>query len=283
MSAQPEVYLNGSFVPHDRAMVHVEDRGLLFADGIYEVIRVYGGKPFALNDHFERLGRSAEKMRLPLPATLSDLKAAALDTLARSGEREATLYIQVTRGYAGPRVHGFPKDAKPTVFMIARAVAPPPERLRTKGAHLVSVPDRRWEMCDVKSTGLFLNALARQEAQERGADDGLFVRGNIVTECSSSNFAAVWDGALHTHPEGPWILPGVTRRHVLMLASRAGIPVVEEPFTLDQAKAADEAFYTGTTSEVTPVVVIDGTRIGDGRPGPLTCHLADLYAKKVHE
>lgn len=281
--SQPEVYLNGSFVPYEQATVHVEDRGFLFADGVYEVIRVYDGKPFALNDHFDRLGRSAEMMRIPLPGTLADLRAAALETLARSGEREATIYVQVTRGHAGPRTHGFPKDPRPTVFMIARAATPTPERLRAEGARLVSTPDRRWEWCHVKSTGLFLNALARQDAQERGVDDALFVRGNVVTECSSSNFAAVWDGTLHTHPEGRWILPGITRRYVLMLAREAGIPVVEEPFTLDQALAADEAFYTGTTSEVTPVVEIDGQRLGDGRPGAITRRLAELYAQKVHE
>ncbi|MBX5476905.1 MAG: D-amino acid aminotransferase [Clostridia bacterium] len=275
------VYLNGQFVPYSQATVHVEDRGLLFADGVYEVIRVYGGRPFALDEHFERLERSASLMRLPLPKPVAELKAAALETLDRSGLKEATIYVEVTRGGGGPRNHAFPADPRPTVFMIAREAKTPSPALYENGARLVTVPDRRWHMCHVKSIGLFLNCLAKQEALEAGADDALFVRGAVVTEASSANFMAVWGGELRTHPESEWILPGITRRVVLDLAREAGIPVVERAFTLDELWSADEAFITGTTTEVLPVVQVDGRAIGDGRPGPVTRRLRELYASRA--
>ncbi|MBE3591092.1 MAG: D-amino acid aminotransferase [Firmicutes bacterium] len=279
--SEPLVYLNGRFVPHSEATVHVEDRGLLFADGIYEVVRVYGGRPFALDEHFHRLERSAAYMRLPLPAPVDELKTAALELLSRSGLQEATIYVQVTRGGGVPRNHAFPKEPRPTVFMIAREARPPAPELKERGASLITVPDRRWHLCHVKSIGLFLNCLAKQEALEAGADDALFVRGAVVTEASSANFMAVWGGELRTHPEGEWILSGITRQVVLTLAREAGIPVVERPFTVEELSLADEAFITGTTTEVLPVVRIDGRPVGSGRPGPVTRRLEEMYAARV--
>lgn len=281
MASAPEVYLNGRFVPYDEARVHVEDRGFLFADGVYEVVRAYEGRPFALDEHLARLEQSASAMRLPLPEPTRAIRSRVLEALARLGEPEATVYLQVTRGFAGPRQHGFPAAPKPTIFLIARRADPPPARLLEEGASLVSVPDRRWQLCHVKSTGLFLNSLARQEALDQGADDALFVRDGAVTECSSANFFAVWGGAIHTHPEGPFILSGVTRRHVIDLARKDGMTVIEAPFSLEEALAADEAFYTGTNSEVTPVCRIDGRPLGSGRPGPVTRRLSELYRAHV--
>ncbi|MBT9258550.1 MAG: aminotransferase class IV [Clostridiales bacterium] len=271
------VYLNGSFVPYEKAMVPVEDRGFLFADGIYEVIRVYGGKPFALQDHMLRLARSAELMELPFATSPAHLKEKALEALEQSGLKEATIYIQVTRGFAGPRVHDWPKDPQPTELILVRAYESAPKESIT----LASVPDQRWELCHIKSIGLYLNTRARMEARRRGKDDGLFVRDGIVTEASSSNFFAVHRGTLYTHPEDHRILPGITRRYVIRLAQDLGIPVKEEPFTYEWVLNADEAFITGTTSEVTPAVGLDHQPIGGGQPGPITLRLKEAYRELV--
>ncbi|MDI3269199.1 MAG: aminotransferase class IV [Bacillota bacterium] len=267
------VYLNGSFVPYEKALVPVEDRGFLFADGIYEVIRVYGGKPFALHDHMLRLARSAELMELPFATSPAHLQTMALEALARSHLKEATIYIQVTRGFAGPRTHDWPQEPQPTELILVRSYEASPK----EGLHLAAVEDQRWELCHIKSIGLYLNTRARQEARKKGADDGLFIREGVVTEASSSNFFAVHRGSLHTHPEDHRILPGITRRYVLRLARDLGIPVKEEPFTYELALQADEAFITGTTSEVTSVLRLDHHPIGGGQPGPITRRLQEAY------
>jgi D-alanine transaminase len=274
------VYLNGSFVPYDQALVSVEDRGMLFADGVYEVIRAYGGHLFEPEAHLERLAASAAEVRLPLPP-LDDLRAAISGVMALSGLPDCSVYIQVTRGAAGPRAHALPAAVRPTVFVAARPVPRPDPTHVRDGAAAITVPDRRWHMCHVKSIGLLLNTLAKQAAVDAGAQEAIFVRDGVVTEGSATNCFAVFDGVVATHPEGPHILAGITRQVLLDICRSEGIPCREEPFLVSRLYGADEAFVTGTNSEVLPVTTLDGRPIGSGRPGPVTQRLQASFSRRT--
>lgn len=276
--ARETVYLNGEFIPYEKALVPIEDRGLLFADGVYEVIRYYGGRPFELEAHLQRLKASASRIRIELPEPTDQIGARAGELVRQNGLAEAKVYIQVTRGPA-PRDHAFPAHPRPTLFMTARPVVLRPEAEVRRGATAITVPDRRWEMCDVKSIGLLPNVLARQEAKEAGAFEGLFIRNGVVTEGTGSNVFAVVADTVFTHPEGPYILSGVTRRVAIERIRRRGWRLELAGLRPEELYAANEVFLTGTTSEVTPLVAIDGRPIGEGRPGPVALSLyADFQA-----
>lgn len=280
--AQPveTVYFNGEFVPHDRALVSVEDRGMLFADGVYEVVRAYDGRLFALEEHLSRLVASADEVRLPLPP-LEEIRRAIHGVLQRCGLRDCSVYLEVTRGYTGPRSHAVPLAATPTVFAAARPVpGPDPAHVRN-GAVAVTVPDRRWHMCHVKSVGLLLNTLAKQAALDAGAQEALFVRDGVLTEGSATNAFAVLDGVLYTHPDGPHILSGITRQVVLGICAEEGLAVRLEAVPLGRVYAADELFVSGTNSEILPIVAVDGRTIGTGRPGPITRRMQAAFRRKV--
>lgn len=271
------VYLNGSFVDYAEAVVPVEDRGFLFADGVYEAVRFYGRKPFALEEHLARLRRSAEAIKLGgLPST-QELMDAALETVARNECLDAVLYLQVTRGSA-PRKHEFPASHTPsTVFMIAREVPRPGAQRVSHGVPCITVSDIRWHRCDIKSIALLPNVLAKQQAAEAGAAEAIFVRDGTVTEGGSSNFFIVSGECLYTHPANEHILAGITRSHVLSLARELQIEVREETFGLSEVEAADEAFITSTGIEVLPVTTIDGKPVGTGVPGPVTKRLWQAF------
>ncbi len=273
------VCLNGRFVPYEEALVSVEDRGFVFADGIYEVIKFYGGRPFHMEAHMERLAKSAAEIRLPLPVATDELARACEEAVDRNGlaGRNAAVYLQVTRGPA-PRAHAFPAAPHPTWFILARPENGPDRKNREHGVRAITVEDRRWHLCHVKSIGLLLNTLAKQQAMEAGAYEGLFIRDGILTEGTASNAFVVRDGRLWTHPEGPHILSGVTRQVLMELASGAGIPVEIAGVPLADLYEADEVFVSGTLSEVTPIVEIDGRPVGDGRPGPITRRLQEAFA-----
>lgn len=275
------VYLNGKFVPYEEALVPVEDRGNLFADGVYEVIRIYGGHPFVMKAHMERLERSAQEIRLPA-INIEELTEAGLETVRRNGIGDGSLYIQVTRGPA-PRNHAFPDAPRPTVFMIARSLERPSAELRERGVECITVPDIRWMRCDIKSIGLLPNVLAKQQAKEAGAFEALFVRDDILTEGTSSNVFAVQEGRIVTHPDGEHILPGITRRLILAIARREGIDVVEGALKVEQLGSVDELFISGTTTEVMAVVAVDGRQVGDGRPGPVTRQIQAQYDELVQK
>ncbi len=274
------VYLNGSFVPYEQALTPFEDRGMLFADGIYEVVRAYNGQLFELDAHLERMEASAMELRLALP-TVAELSEIIRGVLARSGLTDASVYVQVTRGFAGPRSHALPKGIRPSVFAAARPVPKPDPAHVRDGAVAITVPDRRWHMCHVKSVGLLLNTLAKQAAVEAGAQEALFVRDGVVTEGSATNAFAVFGDAVHTHPDGPHILAGITRQVVCALCRQEGIPVREEPFLVSRLYQADEVFVSGTNSEVLPLREVDGKKIGDGKPGPVTRLLQEAFARRV--
>lgn len=273
----PLAYVNGEFVPLDRAVVSVEDRGFLFADGIYEVIRVYDGRPFRLEDHLRRLEASARAIELPLPVPAAEIGRLAEELLARNGHREATIYIQVTRGPA-PRHHLFPENPRPTLVIWTREHAGPSRQMVEEGVAAITVPDTRWAYCSVKTVGLLPNVLARQQAHRQGAYEAIFVRDGVVTEATSSNVFAVIGGVVRTFPVEN-ILPGVTRTVVLELLQRRGVPVREEGVPLEEFRRAQEVFLTGTTTEVCGVVRLDGRPVGDGRVGPVTRALQEDFRR----
>ncbi len=264
--------IQGRIVPLKDARVPVEDRGFQFGDAVYEVVRTYGGRPFALSMHVARLRRSARAVDLPVPWDDERLTRWIGQLVRRSGFREAKIYVQVTRG-AAPRNHPVPAIVRPALVMTVRRLGPPDRALRARGIRAVTMPDSRWARCDIKTVNLLANVLAREEARRRGADDAVFIRDGFVAEATAANVFAVVKGRLVTPPEGPSILSGVTRACLIELAREAGIPVAERRVAARDLKRADEIFLTGTTVEVLPVVRLDGRPVGSGKPGPAAARL----------
>jgi D-alanine transaminase len=270
------VYLNGEIVDEREALISVNDRGFVFADGIYEVIRVFGGKPFELERHLDRLERSAAAIRLELDPSADEIGRIAEDLLVRNDEDECSIYIQVTRG-AAPRSHAIPKGATNTTFVAIRPpLAPKPEILKN-GAAAITVPDDRWARCDVKVIGLTANVLARSAAVDAGAYEAIFVRDGYVTDAASCNVFAVFGATVQTAPCTNYILWGITREVVLELAREDGIDTLEASFRSEQLAEADEIFVTGTSSGIVPIVTLNGAQVANGRVGPVTRRLMELY------
>lgn len=241
-------YLNGQFVEPNQAFVPIDERGHQFGDGVYEVIRVYSGRPFLAGWHFERLNRSLVAIQIENPHTTEDWIAIINEAIRRSGESEALVYLQVTRGIA-PRGHLFPA-VRPSVSMTVRAT-----RASASGeaASLLCLPDDRWANVWIKTLNLLPNVIAKETAHRAGATEALLVRSGVVTEGSSSNAWFVKDGELRTAPANRYILGGVTRRFVLDLAENLRIPVREQALRLDELDQVDEVFMSGTTIDVQPV------------------------------
>jgi D-alanine transaminase len=274
------VFLNGKVIPRSRATVSIDDRGFLLGDAVYEVIRVIGGRLFEAERHLERLARSLREVCLPAPDL--DLLAVATQLLKENGleQGEALLYLQVSRG-AAQRQHAFPPAAvAPTVLMTVAPFTPRRE-LTERGVTAITQPDLRWSRCDIKSVNLLPNVLAAQKASEAGAFEAILVRDALVTEATRSNVFAVVGGILRTHPTGPFILPGVTREVVLQLAHQAGVAIREDAVRAAELADAEEVFVTGTTSDVMPVVAIDGQPVAGRNPGPVTRRLGSLLAQQV--
>ncbi len=273
-------YRDGRYLRLTAPAVAIEDRGYQFADGVYEMIKVIDGRPRDLERHFDRLERSLGELRIPMPTTRRALGAIIGETLRRNRLSLATVYLQVTRGIA-PRNHPFPARARPTLTVTVRRAPFPDAEERRRGVAVLSVPEQRWARCDIKSIALLPNVLARQRAAEAGCREAWFVGADgVVTEGSASNaFIVDTQGRLRTHPAGPRILSGITRGILLELARAAGIEVVEEPFTLEEAKRAREAFLSSTTSLLLPVTRIDDSIVANGVPGSLTRTLARRYAE----
>ncbi|WP_018131660.1 D-amino-acid transaminase [Effusibacillus pohliae] len=268
------VYVNGQWMDDSTASVSFQDRAFVFADAVYEVVYIYKGTYFKMDLHLERMQNGLDKLRIPFRA--DDLRSVFDELLQRNpGIERGILYVQVTRG-AAPRAHGLPRLEQPTVVAYVKPLQYD-SRIWDNGGRAVFVEDLRWHMCNIKTTGLLLNCMAKETALERGCDDAIFHRGEIVTEASASNLFIVKDGNLVTHPNGPWILPGITRHVVIELAGKIGIPVIERPFTKDELLAADELFLTGTTSEVAPYVEVEGQPIGNGQVGPITRRIQKAF------
>jgi len=273
-----QVYLNGSWIDHAEAMIPVDDRGFLFADGIYEVIRVYGGRMFLADEHLRRMARGLDAIGIPRATAgpLLDVAARLIDENGL-GAADATVYFQVTRGVA-PRRHAFPDPATPpTVYAVARPVPRPAESSFRDGVGAITTPDTRWGRCDIKSIALLPNVLANQQARVAGAFEALFVRDGVLIEGSHSNLVGVLDGVVVTYPECNYILGGITRRLVLDLAREAGFTVREAPIFVDRIDQLDELFLSGTTTEVMPITRLDGRPVGTGTPGPVARALQQAY------
>jgi D-alanine transaminase len=276
--------LNGEMMPVDQARVPVWDRGFLFGDSVYELYRLYAGRCWLDEAHTARLRRSLTAMEFP-PFDLDRLSRRIRETVAASGIREGTVYVQVTRGVA-PRRHAFPHPAVPPTELII--VQPyddgPTARLRESGVAIISHADERWKRCDVKSTNLLANCLANEAAHRAGAYEAVLVDAHgTVTEATHSSILWIRDGRLGGTPEGNEILPGTTRGFVLRLAQQEKIPFAPGTVTLGELAAAEEVFLVATTTEVLPVVRLDGKPIGDGHPGPLTRRLQAAFRRGVAE
>jgi D-alanine transaminase len=273
-------YVNGRYVPHAEAAVHIEDRGYQFADGVYEVTAVVAGRLIDNDWHFERLRRSLRELQMALPMSARAMTAVMAETVRRNRVHNGIVYAQITRGSAS-RDHAFPaRRQRLTLVVTSRRSAPQAaQRQAEAGIDVVSVPDIRWARCDIKSVSLLPNVLAKQAARAAGAYEAWQISADgFVTEGSSTNAWIVdRDGRLITHPLENAILEGITRKRLLQLAREAGIEVEERRFTLEEAKAAREAFITSTTAFVLPVVKIDDTTIANGEPGSVSLGLRELY------
>jgi D-alanine transaminase len=271
-------FINGRFLPLADATVSVEDRGFQFGDGVYEVIRTYGGRPFQVESHLARLERSAQAIGLRQPYTRERWAQHILEGLRLAAFPEAKIYLQVTRG-AAPRDHAYAQELEPTVVMTVRDLRSPNPAVQADGVQAMIMEDIRWGRCDIKSVNLLANVLARQQATRAGVFEAILIREGRVTEGSVSNVMVVHNGILVTAPEGAHILSGVTRGIVLDLARQEGISVQERYCSRQELMEAAEVFLTGTTVEVLGVVRIDGQPIGSGVPGTVTLRLA----KRFHE
>jgi D-alanine transaminase len=269
-------YVNGRYRPLSEAMIHVEDRGFQFSDGVYEVCEVRGGRLVDERRHMARLKRSLDAVRIELPMSLAALGIVLRETVRRNRVRDGLVYLQVTRG-AARRDHGFPPaGTAPGMVVTARSLDPARgERIAAEGIAVITVPDNRWARVDIKAVSLLPNVLAKQVAREQGAREAWFVdaRG-FVTEGSSSNAWIVTAGGdVVTRPADHSILGGISRAVVLDAVAALGLAVVERNFTAKEAQTAREAFVTAASQIVQPVVRIDGKPVGDGRPGPVTIAL----------
>jgi D-alanine transaminase len=278
------VFLNGQYLPRERATIPIDDRGFYFGDAVYEVLRVIAGRYIEPERHVARLAHGIRELELPDPGEFGmDPMAAADALLDRNDLRrgQATVYIQVSRGAVTPRRHAFPPaGTQPTVLVSAAPFVPKTEQC-TLGVAAITHPDLRWQRCDLKTVNLLPNVLANQQATARGAYEAILLRGDVATEGTHSSLFVVVGGELRTHPNGTGILPGITREVVLDLARGAGVSVREEAVTVRELAAASEIFLTGTTTDVMPVTQLDGRAVGSGTPGPVTRQLAGLFAAHI--
>ncbi|HVY02034.1 MAG TPA: D-amino-acid transaminase [Caulobacterales bacterium] len=272
-------YVNGAYVPHARAAVHIEDRGYQFADAVYEVWAVRAGKLLDREAHFDRLERSLRELRIAPPAERRALDAIVREVARRNRVRNGLVYLQISRG-AAPRDHAFPSRAAPALVVTAKSLDMKAIEARAEaGVRVISAPDIRWARCDIKSTGLLANVLAKQEARERGAFEAWFVdeNGDVTEGASTTAWIVDAEGALITRELDNRILPGVTRAALLRAARDLQMKVIERRFSLAEAKAAPEAFISSASGAAVPVIAIDDAPIGSGKPGAVVARLRRAY------
>ena len=276
------VILNGEFINREDAKIDIEDRGYQFGDGVYEVIRVYNGKMFTSTEHLQRLIDSGKKIMMDIPYTVDGMKEMLLKLIEKNQLHDGTIYMQVTRGIS-TRNHAFPsKDVQPTLTAYTNEVKRPEENMKS-GVKTVLNDDIRWLLCDIKSLNLIGNVLAKQKAVDAGCYEVIQHRNGTVTEGSSSNVVMIKEGTVVTHPADNFILNGITRQVILKVCANNDIPVEERTFTLEELNQADEVFVSGTTTEITPVIEIEGSKVGTGTPGPVTRKLQELFEKEIEK
>jgi D-alanine transaminase len=266
------VYLNGQFLPREQARISPEDRGFVFADAIYEVVRFGGGRPYRMAEHLARMRDGLNAVRIAVEPSFFPAVAARLLAENRLERDDALVYAQVSRG-AAPRYHAFPPEGTPpTIYASARPTDPPPP---PAGGRAIFAADDRWGRCDVKSVMLLPNVLASQKAREANAIEAILVRDGIAWEGTKANLFAAVGGVLRTAPPGPRILPGVTRGAALEAAAALGYSIEERPLQIEELLSAEEVFLASTTLWTYPLVEIEGRRIGDGRPGPIAARIRE--------
>jgi D-alanine transaminase len=264
----PICYLNGQYIALADARISPLDRGFLFADSIYEVLPVFGGRMFRFREHFDRLARSLAEIRLASPYSHEAWLTLLEELIARNGGGDMYLYVQVTRGMELARNHAFPLNAAPTVFAMASQLPSMTPAQRTQGLAAITIEDQRWARCDIKATVLLPNVLAKQQAAEAGAQEAILIRNDEVMEGSSTSIFVVRNAIAATPPNSSRILPGTTRDVVIEL-SRAFMPVEIRRIGVEDLRSADEVWLAAATRDVLPVTSIDAKPIGTGRPGPL--------------
>jgi D-alanine transaminase len=279
------VYLNGQYLPRERALISADDRGFIFGDGIYEVVRIIQRRIFEWDAHAERMVCGLSGLRIAFgEREVAGLKGICDRLVSDNGltDGEATIYLQVSRGSA-PRIHQFPSaGTPPTVYAFATKFTVPRE-LREKGGKAITFPDIRWARCDLKTVNLLGPVLARQAAAEAGAYEAIFLRDGMMTEGAATNAFAVIGGVLRTYPLSNYILPGITRKVLVQLAANFDLSIIEEPVRHSELPAAEELFVCGTTTDVTPIVELDGRPVGNGKPGAITKTLQDALAARMYE
>ncbi len=275
------VYFNGELVERDEARLDMEDRACQFGDGVYEVIALWGGVPFKLEEHMQRLEMSGRALDMELPPADWFIEEAysyleELGCLADGDGEDFKLYVQASRGIADRR-HAYPDEMEPEIIMKVSSFQPNPQEYYDKGVSAITYPDERWARCYAKSLQLLPNAMAKKASEKAGAYEAILVRDGFAMEGSLSNIFIVEKGRLITPPASNYILNGITRRTVIELAGRENIPLFQDSIPLDRLFSADEVFLSGTTTEIMPIVEIDDEIIGPGRPGELTLHMQKLY------
>jgi len=276
----PIVYLNGSYLDKGQAHISPDDRGFLFGDGIYDVGRAYGGKFFALDRHLKRMADGLAALRIR-GIDAHDLEPVCHELLERNGlaQSDAIVYLQVTRGVA-PRTHAFPEShVEPTVYGTVNPLKPKGDP--AVGVGVITAPDLRWARCDVKSIALLANCMAAQAARESGVADAVLLRDGVALEGTHTSFFGVIDGIVRTAPLTNYILPGITRAILLEICKEAAIPHREFPVLQHELRSADELFLAGTTTEVMPIVSVDGQMVADGKPGSVAGRLLGLLRERA--
>ncbi len=278
-----DAYVNGRYLPHRDAVVHVEDRGYQFADGVYEVVPIINGKLVDEIGHLDRLDRSLDNLEIPAPVSRRALRMIIRELIRRNRVTHGSIYFQVTRGVS-PRDHKFPAGCRPALVMTTKQTKPHSAEMLQQGVPVVSLPDERWARCDIKSISLLPNVLGKQKAAEAGAYEAWQVaRDGMVTEGTSSNaWIVTGAGKVVTRDASNNILNGITRTRLISLIQEQGYELEERSFSLDEALAAREAFLTSSSSLVMPVTQIDGQPVGNGHPGILSSKLRDHYLDFIH-
>ncbi len=280
MSKPLVAYVNNRFVPLEKAMIHVEDRGFQFADGVYEVVACYGGTYLDLNPHLKRLQRSCAAIAIDLPKTIPELEVLVQQAYEKNPFDDAMVYIQVTRGVA-PRNHVVNQAITPTLVITVRELPKPSDTKVKTGVQGITLQDIRWKHCEIKSIALLASVMGKQEAVRAGVDEAFWLdeQGHVLEGCATNIFAVI-DGVLVTHPLDHQVLGGITRSMAMEVAKDAGIAVQERAWKLDEA-GLSECLMSSTTNAVLPVVQINHQAIGDGQPGEIGLKIRQLMLEKI--
>jgi D-alanine transaminase len=270
------VYLNGEFLPLARATVSVLDRGFVFGDGVYEVIPVYGRQPFRLREHLARLQASMDGIRLANPMSIDAWSELIAKLVAQHEWADQSVYLQVTRGVA-PRNHAFPKESRPTVFVMTGPLSVPTKEERDNGVGAITLTDYRWLRCNIKSTSLLANCLLKQAAAEAGCVEAVLLRDGFLTEGSSSNIFVIKGGMILTPPKSHLILPGITYDVIIELALANKLPLETRPVSESEVRSAEELWLSSSSKEVLPITTLDGKPVGNGKPGPVYRRMATIF------